>query len=229
MSRRKKWNIVILTIGVPLLIAAGVRLFHDRRYHLISLAIVLVACLPFFHFFEKKRTDTRTLVVVAVMTALAVTGRFIFAPVPGFKPVTALVILAGMYLGSEAGFLTGALSAVISNMFFGQGPWTPFQMFAWGMIGLIAGLSFLRRLLRQKWILLAYGVFAGVLYSFLMDIWTVLSLDGGFRLSRYLVRMASALPFTAAYAASNVVFLWLIRKPLGDKLERLNIKYGIGG
>ncbi len=228
MNVRKKSHLLLLAVGVPVLLAMGVSLLNDRRYHLISAAIVILACLPFFRLYEAKKADTRILVVIAIMTALSVVGRFIFAPIPGFKPVTAMVILSGMYLGSEAGFLTGALSAVISNMFFGQGPWTPFQMFSWGMIGLIAGLPLIRRLLRRKIWLVIYAVFSGMLYSLLMDIWSTLSMDMGFNWGRYLVKMISALPFTAVYALSNVVFLLLTRRPLGEKLERLQVKYGIG-
>src|SRR5690625_3847939 len=111
------------------------------------------------------------MVVIAVMIALAVVGRFLFLAIPGFKPVTAIVIITAVYFGAEAGFLVGALSALISNLYFGQGPWTPFQMFAWGAIGLIAGLPFIRiYLMRSKWLIMLFGAFSGVLFSLLMDI-----------------------------------------------------------
>lgn len=90
-----------------------------------------------------------------------------------------------MYFGSEAGFMTGALSAVISNFFFGQGPWTPFQMFSWGILGLIAGII-ADPLKRSKIVLTIYAVISGILYSLIMDIWTVLWADGYFNFSRYL-------------------------------------------
>lgn len=122
--------------------------------------------------------------MLAVMTALSVAGRFIFAPIPFFKPVTAMVVIAGMYFGAEFGFLTGALSAVISNFYFGQGAWTPFQMFSWGIIGFIAGILS-SRLIRSKIILVIYGALAGVVYSLIMDIWTVLWMDGMFNPARF--------------------------------------------
>ena len=86
--------------------------------------------------FERKVTGTRRMVLVAVMTAISVLGRFI----PFFKPITALTVITAMYLGGEAGFLVGSLSALLSNFYFGQGPWTAFQMLAWGLIGYVAGL-----------------------------------------------------------------------------------------
>src|SRR5690625_7953059 len=84
------------------------------------------------------------MVVFAVLIALSSISRVLFAPIPVFKPVSAIVILTAIYFGAEAGFLVGALTALLSNIYFGQGPWTPFQMFAWGIIGLIAGLPFIR-------------------------------------------------------------------------------------
>ena len=107
---------------IPALIAAGVFLLHERRYALIALLMVLCALILFATGFERKRTGRRRMVLVSVLTALSVAGRFI----PLLKPVAAMTILSGVYLGGEAGFLVGALSAVISNFYFGQGPWTPF-------------------------------------------------------------------------------------------------------
>ena len=150
------------------------------------------------------------------MVALSVVGRILFTPLPGFKPVTALVVITGMYFGGEAGFMTGALSAVISNFWFGQGPWTPFQMVSWGLIGFIAGL--LASPLRRSSILLAvYGLFSGALFSLLMDTWTVLWQDG------------SSLPWMAVYALSNVIFLLLFTPLVGKVLERIKTKYGLQG
>ena len=122
--------------------------------------------------------------------------------------------------------MTGSLSAVISNFSFGQGPWTPFQMFSWGIIGLIAGL-FAKPLLKNKLLLSAYGVVSGVLFSLLMDIWSTLWADGVFRLSRYLAAILSATQFMIIYAVSNVVFLLLFTKPIGKILERVKTKYAL--
>ena len=160
------------------------------------------------------------------MTALSVVGRVIFAPLPGFKPVTAFVIITAIYFGGDAGFITGALTAVISNFSFGQGPWTPFQMFAWGMLGLIGGrLS--KWLRKSRIMLLLYGAVSGVIFSLLMDIWTVLWADGFFNHPRYAAAVVSSLPFMAIYAASNVVFLLVLERPIGKILDRIRTKYGI--
>ncbi len=208
------------------MVIAGAVLFSEKMYAWISLCVVFLSCIPFFLAFEKRETSVRRLVLIAAMTALSVIGRIIFTPLPGFKPVTAFVVLTAMYFGPQAGFMTGALSAVISNFYFGQGPWTPFQMFSWGIIGFIAGLLS-GQLKKNKVILCIYAVFSGVMYSMLMDIWTVLWADGYFNISRYLMAVVSAVQFTIIYAVSNVVFLLLFSKPIGKMLDRIKEKYNL--
>lgn len=223
----KKWiTYGILCILIPAVVLCGAMLFEDRQYAWISLCVTVLSCIPLMFTFEKGRSDTKKLILIAVMTALSVVGRILFAPIPGFKPVTAVVVITAMYFGSEAGFITGAFSALISNFYFGQGPWTPFQMFAWGLIGLLAGL-FAKPLKQHKAVLLLYGTFSGVLFSLLMDVWTVLWADGTFNLSRYAAAIIAAAPYTAEYAVSNVVFLFVLSKPIGKILDRIKTKYGI--
>lgn len=172
-----------------------------------------------------RRTHVQRLVLTAVMTALSIAGRFIFAAVPGFKPVTAIVVITGIYMGGAPGFATGALSALISNFYFGQGPWTPFQMLTWGLIGLIAGL--LRRPLKKNiGLLCIYGFAAGFLYSLVLDCFSVLWMNKTFNGEMYAAAVVSSLPFTLLYAVSNVIFLLVLRIPLGKKLDRISIKYG---
>jgi uncharacterized membrane protein len=219
----------ILLLGIPGLLWVGSVVFQNKKYAFFSVAAALLAMLPFFLRFEKRETRGTLLVLIAVMVALTSVGRLIFAAIPGFKPVTALVVLTAIYFGAEAGFLTGVLSAVISNFYFGQGPWTPFQMFAWGFVGFLAGV-FSKALRQGKfktlWISL-FGAFAGALYSLLLDVWSALWMDNAFRLSRYLMLVAAALPWTALYAASNVIFLLVFTKPVGTIMERMKKKYGL--
>ncbi len=224
VKRIIKYAISLLVI--PLVLLLGVVLFEDRKYAFISLAIAILACVPFFLTFEKKDSSTKKMIVIAVMIAISVSGRFLFAPIPFFKPVTAIVVITALYMGAEAGFLTGALTAVISNFYFGQGPWTPFQMVVWGLIGFFAGLL-AEKLIRSRFWLSLYGVFAGIIFSFLMDIWTVLWWDGTFNTTRYMAALISAAPITAVYAVSNVVFLLALARPMGEKLERIKLKYGL--
>ncbi len=225
-AARKKVSSIFLLLLIPAVVIGGAVLFRDKQYALISLAVAALSCVPVFLRFERRDATSRELMILAILVAISVAGRFVFAWLPGFKPVTAVTVVAALYLGKEAGFLVGALSAVVSNFYFGQGPWTPFQMFAWGIIGFLAGV-FAGPLKRRKLLLIVYGVLAGILFSMLMDVWTTLWVDGRFLLSRYLASVALALPFTVEYAVSNVIFLLLLTKPIGEKLERIKTKYGL--
>lgn len=219
---RNTVKIIVPFVLMPLLVIFGAVIFDGKRYLIISVGAALLALLLFAAGYEKKPVGSRRMVITAVMTALSIAGRFI----PFFKPVTAITVITAIHLGGEAGFLVGALSALLSNFYFGQGPWTPFQMLAWGMTGLIAGFL-ANPIKRHKWLLLVYGVLAGIVYSLIMDIWTVLWYDGSFHTELYLTAVITALPHTIMYSVSNFIFLWFMAKPFGEKLERIKIKYGI--
>ncbi len=223
---KNKLTALILLLLIPVVVAAGALVFQAKYYAYCSLCIAVLSCVPLFYAYERKESSSKELTVLAVMTALSAAGRLIFAWLPGFKPTTAICVIIGIWLGKEAGFVVGALSAVVSNFYFGQGPWTPFQMFAWGFLGFFAGLLAFP-LKKSRIALCSFGALAGVMFSLTMDIWTTLWADGTFRLSRYLASVLSALPVTAEYAVSNVVFLLLLAKPIGEKLERIKKKYGL--
>ncbi len=225
MTKRIVKYILVFAV-IPLLIVGGVMVFGNSSYSIISMLIAVIGCVPFFLTFEKKENNTRKTVILAVMTALSVAGRFIFAPLPFFKPVTAMVIISAMYFGSEFGFMVGSLSAVISNFYFGQGPWTPFQMFCWGIIGFLAGILS-NRLLRSKIVLVLYGVFSGVVYSLIMDVWTTLWADGMFNISRFIASVSASLPIIGIYIVSNVIFLLILVPLFSKKIIRIKTKYGL--
>ena len=222
---KKALRIIIPFILIPGLVAAGA-LLPDGRGYVFAIPVIAAAALVFFFMsYEKKKARARSLVIVAVMTTLSVLGRLAFAWVPAFKPITAIVIITAIYMGGESGFLVGVLTAAVSNLFFGQGPWTPLQMLAWGLIGLAAG-ALAGPLRRSRVLLVVYGALSGVLFSLIMDVWTVLWMSGGVEPGLYLAAIIAAAPYTAGYAAGNVVFLLLLTRPIGERLERIRLKYG---
>ena len=214
-------------VAVPMAVALGAVLPGNGLYMPISLAVAVLSCVPFFAAYEAESgSSAKRLVVLAVMVSLSVSGRFFFSFVPFFKPVTAVVVITALFFGSETGFVCGALSALLSNIHFGQGPWTPFQMFAWGLIGLLAGLLS-KKLLKSRVALAVFGAFAGVLFTVVTDIWSVLWVDGYFNFPRYAALFVTALQATITYAVSNAVFLLVLTKPIGNKLKRIKTKYGL--
>lgn len=221
-SLRRTLSGLIPRVLLPLAVAANLVFADGSHWGVIALVVAVCAVLFFLSGFDSGKIGSRRLVLSSALTALSVAGRFI----PLFKPVTAMTMIAGMWLGSESGFLVGSMSALISNIYFGHGPWTPFQMFAWGMIGLLSGkLSAVLR--KKRFILLFAGVAAGVLYSMIMDVWTVLWYHGSVALSLYAAALVTALPHTILYAISNVIFLAVLARPIGEKLSRVKIKYGV--
>lgn len=220
----------ILGVGIPFIAIPALVIYFAfgparQNYALCALLITLLALVLFSCGYERRKTGARRMILVAVMTAISIAGRFVFAAIPAFKPITAVVVITAIYLGPESGFLTGALSAVISNFYFGQGPWTPFQMLSWGLLGLFAGV-FEKPLRRSRLLLSCYGVLAGAVYSFIMDVWTVLWYNGSLNPQLYLAALGTALPYTIVYAVSNVLFLNVLARPFGEKLARVKLKYG---
>lgn len=217
----------ILRIVLPFAVMPAVVLLmpleiQAQYYAPVSFFMVLLALLLFLAGFERREIGTRRMILVSVMTALSVIGRLL----PLFKPITALTILSAMYLGAESGFLVGAMSAVLSNFMMGQGPWTPFQMLAWGLIGLFAGI-FAKPLHRFPLLLYVYGIVSGAAFSLILDIWTTLWTYKDFTWDAYAAAITAALPMTCLYAVSNLLFLLILRKPIGDKLMRIRKKYGL--
>lgn len=224
-NRINRWISPISLVFIIAAVLAGAVIFDEALYSYISMAVALASFVPLIFSFESKNQGTQRLVIIAVMTALSVAGRILFAFAPSFKPVSAFTIITGTYMGKEAGFVSGALAALISNFYFGQGPWTPFQMLSFGLTGFAAG-CFRGWLERNRTSLYIFGALCGLFYSFLMDIWTVLWADKCFNLSRYFAAVATAAPITAVYAFSNVFFLVILAKPFGQIFDRLHKKYG---
>ena len=218
---------LIILVVIPSVAWVGALFLRDKQYGVISFLLAFLSCLPFYLSFERKKNQTAELVLIAVMIALAVLGRVIFAPLPGMSPVTAIASLTALSFGPASGFLVGSLSAVVSNMLFGQGPWMPFQMMAWGLTGYAAGALGKQGFLNRRFELAIFGFCSGITFSLIMDVWTVLALGDGFQWFRYLAILATAAPFTLIYGVSNAVFLVLLKQPIGRRLERIRKKYGL--
>lgn len=225
MRKMKRIQLLIPLFLMPVFLFLSMILLEEKYYAACSALFAFLTCVTVMKSFDRNSTNLRKMVLMGVMTTLSVMSRFFFAIIPGFKPMTAIIVLTAMYLGPEAGFFCGAFTALISNLYFGQGPWTPFQMLSFGLLGLLAGV-FGTPLRRNKVLLVLYGIFSGIAFSFIMDIWTVLWYNSGFQLNLYLTAMVTALPYTISYALSNVIFLLVLYRPFSRKLERVVYKIG---
>lgn len=215
-------------LGMIVLALVGIVLYQDQQYNTISIVFVCLSCLPFYFKYEYRKPQTREIVVLAIMIALTIVSRVIFMMTPNFKPMTVIIILCGMVFQRESGFLCGSLGALLSNFFFGQGPWTPFQMLSWGLIGYGAGVFNTKQYLEKHTVALyIYAAVSGIFFSMLMDVWAVMSLDTTFNLQRYLASVVTSLPMMITYVISNIVFMMLLKTKMLQILSRVKIKYGM--
>ena len=216
----------MLIILLPLLLVLST-LSGDKNYGLLSMLFMILAMVPFFIRFENRRPEARELVVIAVMAALATLGRVAFALIPNFKPTSAIIIITAMAFGPEAGFLTGATAAVASNLFFGQGPWTPWQMFSWGMIGFVAGTLRNGGFLKGKLGLSTYGLLSGFAFGWVMNLWFIIGFINPITWQAIAAAYISSFWFDFTHALSTLIFLFVLAKPWIKKLNRIKVKFGL--
>lgn len=240
-----KWNVaamLLVFIAAPLTIVISFMLLGSSRYFFMSALLAIIVLLVFFFIFEGQKPDARTLIIISVMSAVAIVGRAIFFFTPNFKPTLAVVILTGICFGRNVGFITGATSAFVSNFIFGQGPWTPWQMLAMGVVGYLAGLFFddgkkgrragkyNKHSLRMT---VAYCIFgfaaAFFIYGVIVDLWTILGFFGSPTLKTAMTVYTMAAFFNMIHGISTVMFLLILVIPMKKKLDRIKVKYGLIG
>lgn len=231
---RNFWLTLATAVVMGVTIFAGSVLGGDRVYYVISALVAIYSLVPFFVGFERSKPQIRELVVISVLIAIGVIGRQAFFMLPQMKPVIAISVIAGASLGPGAGFLVGAMIAFVSNFFFGQGPWTPWQMMALGLAGMFAGLIF------QKWnrrgpkpskvhkiAVCVFGLVSGYFYGLIVDLWTLFGYTEKPSLNAYLVVKSTAIWFDTLLAISTFMFLWVLYAPMIKKLNRIKLKYGM--
>lgn len=229
LQKRTVAATLLILLLIPLTLFIGAYYFDGRKYYFISLLILLECMLPFFLIFEGRKPQARELVLIAVLVALNVAGRAAFFMLPEFKPVVAMTILAGVAFGGETGFLVGAMTMLVSNMFFSQGKWTPWQMFAMGIIGWLAGVLYRKGVLRRSRLSLCiYGVIAStVLYGGIMNPASALMWSNTINWKIILTYYLTGIPIDLVRALATFLFLWLTAEPMLQKLDRIKTKYGL--
>lgn len=217
-------------IGIPLCIAIGFFFFGDRKYLFISMMAAILSCIPFWTSLSRGKYSAKKVVLIAVLVAIATAGRSVFFMFPGIKPMAAVVIVTGISLGAEAGFLTGSLTMLLSNMLFGQGPWTPWQMFSMGLIGLLAGILAAagKERMEKRSSLCLFGLLSPlVIYGGIMNFASLVMMSYTINKGSIIAIYLSGIPMDLIHAASTVVFLAVGGKPMLEKIERVKKKHGI--
>ena len=220
-------TLIVFLVLIPLTLVLGSRL-SGRAFYVTSTLVIVELLIPFFLAFEGRRPQARELVVLAVMCALAVAGR-VAIPIPSFKAIFAVIMIAGMAFGPESGFLVGAISALASNFFYSQGPYTPWQMMAYGAGGMLAGFLFApNRLPRKPWVMGVFGFLAVVFFvGPLLDTCSVFLVMSRISLKGAMAFYASGFPVNLRQAIATGIVLLLLGKPFLEKLDRIQVKYGM--
>jgi len=191
---------------------------------LILGAVIVVG----FAWYERTHPSTRVIALVATLAAMAALGRVAFAALPNVKPTTDIVLIAGYVLGGAPGFMVGATAALASNLFFGQGPWTPWQMVAWGGVGLFgAGLGRLARHELGRLPLAAACGLAGLGFGAVMNFGTWITFSGDHTTAKLVAYYGSSLPFDIAHATGNVLFCLAFGPALVRALRRFRTRFDI--
>ena len=230
LSKRTTVAAALILLCIPLTVFTGVVYLGNQHYNVTALLVLLECMVPFFLVFESRKPKARELAVIAVLCAIGVAGRSAFFMLPQFKPVLALVIIAGVAFGGETGFLVGAVTMLASNVLFSQGPWTPWQMFSMGIIGFLAGILFRKGLLRRsRGSLAIFGAFAAVIvYGGIMNPASALMYSSqNINWEVILAYYVSGLPMDLVHAAATVIFLLIAAEPMLEKLDRIQVKYGL--
>ncbi len=229
LSVRTVFATVITLIAIPLTMYVGIRFWGDRKYYLISLLIIFEIMLPFFVLFEGKRPQAGELVIISVLCAIAVGGRIAFLMIQQFKPILAIIIVAGVCFGGETGFLVGAVSGFVSNFYFGQGPWTPWQMFAMGIVGFLAGILSGRGILKKSRLSLSlFGGFATIVfYGGIMNPASIIMMQQQITKELLISTYLLGLPLDLVHGFSTACFLWIGGPAMIEKIDRIKSKYGI--
>ena len=192
-----------------------------------SLILVLLACAPFFARFELKKNKAEEIVLIAVLAAAAAVSRLPFAGLPSVQPVSFLIMVTAYVFGAQTGFMVGAVAAIVSNIFFGQGPWTIWQMLAWGFVGLTAGALRKTPFMRNFILRIVTGFILGFLFGIIMDVWMILNMGDSLNLSLFIFYFQLSFAFNLAHALSNIFFTVIFFRRLAKILERIKNKYGL--
>lgn len=235
LNSKKTVVISIVCTALAVIALAATALMGNNYYYATSIVIAVCTMVPFFVSFEGRTPQARDLVVLAVLIALAVVSRVAFFWFPNFKPIAAIIILAGIAFGPQAGFMTGALSLLVSNFIFGQGPWTPWQMVAFGLAGLVFGLLAQKGKIPQKnytrkqVVLLTVGgfFFTWIVIGFILNTCALFLMVNEITFASALAIYASGIPVDVTRAVATALLLFFITNPLLDKLERVKVKYGM--
>ncbi|WP_300562917.1 ECF transporter S component [Companilactobacillus sp.] len=218
---RRLWLLLIASVVILVLLDA----LGSKNYLLLSFIFLFVTMGVYFWRFERSGKNSREVVFIAIICALAVAGRIFLAAFSSLKPELFILIMGALVSGPETGFLMGTIIALASNMYFGQGAWTPWQMFALGIVGIISGLMANKKV--PVWALAIWGFVSGFLYGWIMDIYFILGFVKPITPKSTLTAIIASVPFDLTHAIFTAVLLLLLGKAWIKIFQRYKTKYDL--
>ncbi len=225
----KKFSLVITSLIILVLMILTLQRDIQNSFALLSTLGVLGILFLSYFYFEKSMLGTKEIAVIATLSAFSAISRIAFAPIPNVKPVTFLVALSGFVFGPYEGFLIGSTSAFLSNIFFGQGPWTAWQMFSWGLVGIISGIWGRKgkRVSALKFSIICF--IYGFMFDWIMNFWYVLGFVKPITIQSVIMAYLSGLTFDILHGGGSFVFSIVFYDSFIDVLlrykRRLDITY----
>lgn len=229
------WRHVIATL-MMLIGCFVVLLLYNKigngRHYIASGIEIAISIAGYLLLFRGRKPYAREIATIGVLVFIGVLGRAIFAMIPHFKPMCGLIMIGAMALGGPGGFMVGTLTAFCSNILFGQGQWTPWQMFAYGVGGLLIGWFYRLRIVGKKRLVptaIICGFVVVAVVGPLLDVSTVFSADMGFQPEIFAMYFKSGLPVNMIHAACTVLTVLIMTRPMLNRLDRMKVKFGMFG
>ncbi len=199
-------------------------MFNELNWALMSALIIGLALIMFFIRFESQRVNTKEIPLLATMAALGAITRVPFAAIMSVQPTTFIVMITGYVFGAQSGFMVGAVAALVSNIFLGQGPWTPWQMFSWGICGVLGAIIGKGH---SKFNLIGFAVLSGVcgyFFGWIMNIWHWVGFVYPLTLRTFMATYIASIPFDTLHAIGNIIFAFTFGKSFYYILSRFKKK-----
>lgn len=226
MTKDLQRNMLYIVLVLMVLVLIVVT-WHERYYLPMSFLMLLLSIIPFYIRFERQKAMSEEIVIIAVLGAIAAVSRVPFASLPSVQPTSFVIIISGLVFGPQVGFMVGSTAALVSNFFLGQGPWTPWQMFAWGVMGLIAGLLRNNQWINNRIGISVFGFVGGFVFGWFMNLWFVIGFFDPITWEVFLTAYTASFYFDLAHAVSNVFFILIFYKSWHKILNRAKMKFGV--
>lgn len=218
---------LILMLLIDPVILYVFKMQENRNYLPFSIGILLLSLIPFMMIFKKRRPQAKEFIALLVMSAIAVAARAAFIMVDQFKPMGAIIMITAVSFGPEAGFLCGGISVIASNLIFGNGPWTPWQIFAYGVGGYLIGFIFRKKRPGKLMISVAIAIVVFAVVGFILDTCAVFTMPNMIDASKIWPVYKAGIPVNLTMAAACFIASFFLADPILDRLERMKNKYGM--